>query len=97
MPSAPGRPPYRRANCRISRSEATKTNSTSINARGLTAVTIETRCADTEQDQSADRAPEHRAPTETSLRGDDRRLNWDRQQRRLKFRRDLDRPARRAA
>ena len=42
-----------RASCRISRSAATKTKSTSITARGLTAVTTETRCAADETSRRA--------------------------------------------
>src|SRR5450631_3532855 len=50
-----------------------------------------------EQDQSANGGPEHRAPPKTPTRRNDRRLNRHRQQRRLEFRRDLDRAARWAA
>src|ERR1700704_738086 len=50
-----------------------------------------------EQDQSADRGPEHRAPAKTSLRAEYWRLDRDRQQRRVNFRRDVDRAAGRPA
>jgi hypothetical protein len=34
-----------------------------------------------EQNQPADGAPEHRAPAEFALYGDERRIDWNRQQR----------------
>ena len=52
---------------------------------------------ETEQDQPADRGPEHRAPAKAASHGHDRRLDRDRQQRRIGFRRDVDRAAGRAA
>ena len=48
-----------------------------------------------EQHQPADRGPEHRAPAPSARRGDDRRLDRNRQQRRVGFRRDVNRAARR--
>ena len=53
--------------------------------------------AGAEQHQSADRAPEQRAPAEARLGRDDRRLERDRQLRRFVFRGDVNRAAGRAA
>ena len=52
---------------------------------------------ETKQHQSADGAPEHAAPGKAAPRGEQRRLDKDRQQRGIAFRRDADRAARRAA
>ena len=50
-----------------------------------------------EQDQSPDRGPEYRAPAQAAPCRDERRLDRDRQQRRIGFGRDMDRAAGRTA
>jgi len=50
-----------------------------------------------EQDQSADRGPEHRAPAKSAAAAQHRRLERDRQQRGIGFRCDADGAARRPA